>query len=57
MSKSRTELAAVWPPTAAVVREAGHAPMSNAVPPRGNFTRGRFLFREQQQEGHMKHLT
>ena len=28
MPKSRTELAAVWPPTAAVSREAGHKPMS-----------------------------
>ncbi|UPT98886.1 hypothetical protein J4G48_0012890 [Bradyrhizobium barranii subsp. apii] len=28
-TKSRTELAATWPPTAAVAREAGHTP----VPP------------------------
>ena len=28
MPKARTELAAAWPPTAAIVREAGHAPMS-----------------------------
>jgi hypothetical protein len=28
MSKSRTDLAATWPPSAAGVREAGHEPMS-----------------------------
>jgi hypothetical protein len=28
MSKSRTELAAIWPPTAEVSRAAGHEPMS-----------------------------
>jgi hypothetical protein len=28
MSKSRTELAATWPPTADVAREAGHRPQS-----------------------------
>jgi len=26
--KTRTELAAVWPPTAAIAREAGHEPMT-----------------------------
>ena len=26
--QSRTELAAAWPPTAAVARQAGHVPMS-----------------------------
>jgi hypothetical protein len=28
MSKTHTQLAAIWPPTSAVLREAGHAPMS-----------------------------
>ena len=28
MPKSKTKLAAIWPPTAAVSREAGHKPMS-----------------------------
>ena len=28
MPKSRTELAAIWPPTADVAREAGHKPQS-----------------------------
>ena len=28
MPKTRTELAAIWPPTAEVAREAGHAPQS-----------------------------
>ena len=28
MPKSRTKLAAIWPPTAAVSREAGHKPQS-----------------------------
>jgi hypothetical protein len=28
MPKSRTQLAAIWPPTSEVAREAGHEPMS-----------------------------
>ena len=28
MTKSRTELAVIWPPTAAAARQAGHAPQS-----------------------------
>ena len=28
MTKTRTRLAAIWPPTAEASREAGHAPMS-----------------------------
>jgi hypothetical protein len=28
MTKSRTELASIWPPTSEVSREAGHKPMS-----------------------------
>jgi hypothetical protein len=28
MTKTRTRLAAIWPPTAETSREAGHAPMS-----------------------------
>ena len=28
MTKTRTELAAIWPPTSAVAREAGHKPQS-----------------------------
>ena len=28
MTRTKTELAAVWPPTASVAKEAGHEPMS-----------------------------
>ena len=34
MSKSRTKLAATWPPTADVAREAGHKPQSPLRDPR-----------------------